>query len=746
MSCFCLLLFQKNMSLAEIKKNVFMRRKITYGILFVCLVWSVGILRGEEIFRGDKKRKNNSSFYSRLFADSFSAVNISNSRVNSLEPQVVVNNKGIAYVIWVRMSSPKAIYFNTNESGSWGKSQNVSSGTNVSASGPWPHLTIDSSGQPHVVFTAKDSTGNYEAWFNSYYSQSESIGYWGSNVNVSQTYEGGSAYPTVAVDPNNLVRYVIWQDDEYKPDIWALMFRFRNPSNTNWSGRSTLPIPTSAYTPKIAADGLGRLHMIWLRRASGSSVIYYAQNQTPTNPQTWTDPIAISGQTNIDFAEIRLDADSQGNVYVAWEQNNGGNREIYFRRKIQDSWLNIENVSKTGANTQWPGLAVDKNYGNVYLVWQQRKDNKWQIFLKTLLEGSWMSAVDLTNNLRNSTMPSVAVDGMGEIHVVYSEEYSGIYDVMYTSTTKVGWGVLPPVGIKLTTKVDNSSGIKRNIIRWKKNPDNDDTRIKQYKIYRKEINQGINQYKNIASVSKSTFIYEDSNLPTNKKFSYALTALDVDNQESDYSDEVNEPLVFPPVGVEISSSLDSQKESKINLITWEENPENRYGKVENYKIYRRKSVPEGQFGLIAKVSGRTFRYVDKNLPFSAKFEYYLTSVDSAGMECEPSLVACEEPVFPPIGITVVTEVNESMFFKEKINVVRWKRNPLNLPVEVGLYKVYRKKIGDSGSEYAYIDSVDINHLRYFDRHLNLNEKYRYVLTAVTSEGHESRRSSAVDEN
>ncbi len=674
----------------------------------------------------------------------FSSINISNSSVDSLASQIVVNHNGIAYVVWERVNSPHAVYFNTNEEGSWGKPVEVSKGTNVSASEPWPDLAIDSNGIVHVVFTAKNSMGYYETWYNSYRPNQSAGSSWSTNENISQTM-CGSAHPTIACDPRNFSQYVVWMDQEYKPESFSLFFRYKTSSSTNWSTKTVLPISPSAYTPELTVDGLGRLHLIYLKRAGGNSVIYYTRNGNPTNSNSWTSPVAVSNKTNLNFPHICIDSDNDGDVYVAWEQNVEGNNEIYFRRQINGYWQSIENVSKTGASAAYPDLIVQRSNKKGLLVWQQKKDNKWQIFLKTLQNGKWTGIVALTDNPYNSIMPNVAVDGSGEIQVVYAQKYSSNYDIMYTSTREVGQAILPPVNINLSTKVDMSSGKKRNIISWKKNPNNDDSRVKEYKIYRKELDQGRSQYKCVAAVSKSTFSYEDSNIPANKKFSYVVTAVDIDGQESDYSDEVNEPLVFPPVEIAVSSSLDSQKDSKINLITWKENPENRYGPVQNYKIYRRKSENEENFKHIKTVPGQTFSYEDKNLPTTYKFEYYLTAVDSTGIECEPSIIACEDPIFPPVEITVVTVVNESMFFKEKINVVSWKRNPLNNPVNVSEFRVYKKDLNEENSEYAFVKSLDGTTLRYFDRNLILSHKYSYVLTAVTDDGYESKQSSPVIE-
>jgi len=696
-----------------------------------------------------KNRKSDthlSDVFLRAQAEEFAAINISNSKVNSMEPQIQVDAAGNAFVIWVRTKAPKAIYFNTNQSGQWSHPSEVSEGIIVGASGPWPDFKIDNQGILHIVYTAKECAGgNYEIFYN-FYSPC-SMASWGNNYNVSETPEGGSANPAIAIDPNNQRIYLVWQDDELMPDRWPLFFRYYNPSSKSWGKKSVLPIPASAYTPQLSVDGLGRLHLIYLRRGGKSSVVYYSRNDNPSNSNAWTEPVAISGGTNIDFAEIRLATDSQGNVYVAWEQRNGSNYDIYFRRCIDGNWTGIVNASQTGSQAKWPGLAVNWTTGDSYLVWQQKKNNKWQVFIKTLIGGVWSSPTDLTNNNHNSIMPSVAVDDFGDIHLAYAEEYSGVYDIMYATTGEiVGQGILPPIGVKLVTKREEAPGFKKNIIRWKKNPDNDNTKVKNYRLYRKEAQQGESQYKPVATLGKSTFIYEDRNLPDTKKFSYVLTTIDADDQESDFSDEVSEPLVFPPVEVKIISKLNPQQTKKINVVSWQENPLNNKGTVSSYRIYRREVKPEAKFQFLKEVSGQTYSYEDKNLSTKIKYVYYLTATDKLGVECEPSLTAFEDPVFPPCSITVVTTVNEAIFFVEKINVLRWKDNPLNDAVSVGEYRIYRRDLSQSSTDYIYIGSVDISKKRFFDRNLVIDNKYSYVLTAVTTEGVESKKSQAVTED
>jgi fibronectin type 3 domain-containing protein len=101
--------------------------------------------------------------------------------------------------------------------------------------------------------------------------------------------------------------------------------------------------------------------------------------------------------------------------------------------------------------------------------------------------------------------------------------------------------------------------------------------------------------------------------------------------------------------------------------------------------------------------------------------------------------------FPPLNAACRTVTNSSLFRSEKINIVSWKRNPLNEAITVIQYNIYRKKAGQDDSQYQRIAAVAGYAFEYQDRKLSFNEKYHYVITTVDTGGYESARSSTAIE-
>jgi hypothetical protein len=667
-------------------------------------------------------------------------VKISNSGARSATPLVVVDSGGSAHVIWAEGTGGRRhIFYNTNRGGTWGNPVNTSSDIKIGGSGPWPDFAIDTAGRLHYVLTAVSSFPNYEVFY-----KQNTDNTWQSSQNISNTAEpdsGGSACPTIATSPTNNNCYAVWYDDIYTPDRWHLYFTYK--SGGGWSSARALSVDNGTYTPEIDVDGSGRAHLIWIKRRRSSSVVWYSSNSTPTNLNSWTSATSISGESNEDWCEPDIAVDNRGNVHIAWIQNKGGNREIYVRSRINGTWGDRRNVSNTSSTSYLPRIAVDRNSGDVYVVWQERTGGKWQIYFAYSQEGNWSATSAITKNSSESVEPDIYVDQSGEIHIVYSDNSSGGYNIWYVSTRELGEIIsvlYPPLNVHINTSLDGSPDKKKNIVTWKKNSSNDNEKVNSYKIYRKQVSQGVNAYKLYKKVSKSTFRLEDRSLSVNYKYSYVVTTLDKEGEESDHSNEVAEPLVYPPVSLSTKSELDDTKTKKVNIITWKRNPRND-STIKNYKIYR-KQEGGAAFKEIKTVSGSTQVYHDNNLPTGKKYAYRLSAVDKYDRECEPSFSTYEDYVFPPFNINLQTIQNEGMFFKEKINRMKWKRNPLNDPVNVAKYAIYRKKAGENNTSYVRVFEDLENAFEFWDRNLPFDEKFSYALTSVCENGEESTLSSS----
>ena len=675
-------------------------------------------------------------------------INISRSGAGSIDPEIAAGNGGKAYVVWVEYKSPKELWFNTNETGTWGSNARVDASYSLgSGEGGRPCFVLDESGRLHYVYQGRSSSGNYETIYNSGRDRS-----WAGNENASQTDKGmeggGSNYPTVAVSPLDLTPYAVWMDDLTSPDRWELFLRFRTPgasTSSNWSSLQILPTYSSCYEPELTIDGTGTAHLIYTRRAFGSAVVWYTSNRTPQNVQAWTSPIAISGQSQIDFPEPTATSDNYGNVYVVWPNVVGGQREIYLRAKTNGVWQGIVNVSATGGNSDLPDVAVEKSTGVVGIVWQERVNNIWQVFFKAMRNGTWSGATNVTNSSGHCQDPTVAFDETGQVHIAYTSQG----DIYYSGAEGGGKMVSPPVNVTVESEAAAQPRRKNNTLAWEANPENKDLKVTNYKIYRKLKGRPDGDYAVIGTVGDTVFSYRDMDLPANQQFTYNLTAI-AEGSESVGSDAVTDeivlPPIYPPTSLAVASEVGRAARKKDNVLTWAKNPQNKENEVFKYKIYRKKAEGSSEdYGLIAAVGPDVFSYRDRDLVNDQKYTYNMTTLSVNGNESDATPPVTDKvvwpPIYPPVNLAVVSALGGGPYRKD--NTLTWAKNPDNKPSDVTKYKILRKKAEESADAFKIIGSVNPDVFSYRDKDLVNDQRYTYALMTLCYFGNESGRSGSV---
>ena len=200
------------------------------------------------------------------------------------------------------------------------------------------------------------------------------------------------------------------------------------------------------------------------------------------------------------------------------------------------------------------------------------------------------------------------------------------------------------------------------------------------------------------------------------------------------------PIPKPPLDLILSTGLDDSWTQKINTLTWHRNPGNTGLELTGYGIYRKRADrPDADFVKIASADPEAYAYVDGGLPLNQRFTYRLTTIpkDSFGKESNKSEPASEGSVFPPLAVACRTVFNNSLFRKEKINIISWQGSPLNEGVTIAQYDIYRKVAGQEDSAYRLIASVAGSAVEFRDRMLSFDERYVYAIKSIDTGGAQS---------
>ena len=364
-----------------------------------------------------------------------------------------------------------------------------------------PAIIIDDSGKTHVVW--EDGTDG--VWGSDveimYATYTEATGW--SNVSIiSDGFNGvywnmrTSAEPDIGIDSLGNV-HVVWYDDTNGP--WgggASDYEIMYTKYTEATGWSNITIISDGYggiywnddtsaRPSIVVDKIDNIHVVWDDNTNGAwgidSEIMYANYTEATG---WSNVSIISDGYNSIYwndgssVDPDITIDSLGNIHVVWYDNTvgvwggGGDTEIMYASYIEATgWSNITIISDGLNDIYWnddtsarPSIAIDRN-DNIHVVWEDWTYGVWgggtdtEIMYTSYSEDTgWSFPEVISDGFNNvywntgfSLNPSIAVDGLGNVHVVWYDNTVGGWgggtdvEIMYTSYSEnTGW-ILPKV-------------------------------------------------------------------------------------------------------------------------------------------------------------------------------------------------------------------------------------------------------------------------------------------------------------
>lgn len=194
--------------------------------------------------------------------------------------------------------------------------------------------------------------------------------------------------------------------------------------------------------------------------------------------------------------------------------------------------------------------------------------------------------------------------------------------------------------------------------------------------------------------------------------------------------------IFVPVGDPAAPrALDAYYYAGVVHVNWELGPA---WDGETFRVYSRR-VTDADYFFIAEVTSCASgfcSYEDRNVVAGQTYEYYVSAVDPGSGAETPTehsvTVAVPQPVPPPVPVGLeVIALDNATFLK-------WSSNARDAS-DFSIYRVYLDNgdgtsylLGETDSE-GFLDLLAANGVT-----------YRYFLTAVDDQGHESAGSSAAD--
>ena len=194
--------------------------------------------------------------------------------------------------------------------------------------------------------------------------------------------------------------------------IWASFVRF---SHSNRSQESFQQMP---HAPES---------FDYLARPAGGDQVFAMRYSEGQNGWSRPEPVSPKGE---DTAGSAIAADGQGRVWVVWSSQRNGNFDIYARAQSKGQWGPEVRVTKDAGTDLNPVAATDAK-GRVWIAWQGYRNSNLEV-LAAVQTGDVFSAESLVSVSRASDWdPAIAAAPNGDVAIAWDTYDRGDYDVFF---------------------------------------------------------------------------------------------------------------------------------------------------------------------------------------------------------------------------------------------------------------------------------------------------------------------------
>ena len=175
----------------------------------------------------------------------------------------------------------------------------------------------------------------------------------------------GDVYRTAVAEDSEGKVWVIWSEQvEGNWDLYA-----RDFDGDGWGKIKRL---TTGSQPdihhKAVRDSSGTIHLVWQGARANRFGIYYMSYSSQVG---WSEATRVSPPTAGNCWEPSVVADSNGTVYVGWDQySERSGYDIYLARKAASSWDAPRAITRTGRFEAYVTLAADQQ-DRIWMAWHE---------------------------------------------------------------------------------------------------------------------------------------------------------------------------------------------------------------------------------------------------------------------------------------------------------------------------------------------------------------------------------------
>lgn len=224
-----------------------------------------------------------------------------------------------------------------------------------------PAVAADRLGNLHVAWTDERPPD-----VDVLYRRLRSDGEWDEVQPVHAPREGDQRSPDLAVAGDDAV-WAVWEDArDGRAEIWASVLPLASPV---WWPDYPLTLPgvsEHAAGPRIAGDGAGGVHAVWLESA-GRALGYTAR---PAGAEGWQAPRTLHRPDRGSAIEVDVAGGAGGRVMLAWSESRPGESRLYSGLLAADGRIELSRIDRIArySSSRFPALALGSD-PLAHVVW-----------------------------------------------------------------------------------------------------------------------------------------------------------------------------------------------------------------------------------------------------------------------------------------------------------------------------------------------------------------------------------------
>ena len=272
--------------------------------------------------------------------------------------------------------------------------------------------------------------------WNIFFSKSANGGQiWSDNISLSNytISQGNQRNPVITYQTGNVSNlFVAWQDE--RNDDGDIYFTISTDKGDTWSNEtmvnSASQPDTNQWYPSIAVNSVGDIFIAWTDNSNGDWDIRFTKSSDLG--KSWSKPVKINQLSPLGTDQMKPDMaiDSSNNIYIVWEDNRLGNKQIFMSKSNDQGKTFSDEVQlskiKEFTDVKETDIFVDE-YDNIIITWLEDYNSQYNIYLTLSLDsGLSFSKIVRVNDKENvchaNTNPVVISDENGYIYVGWPDQ------------------------------------------------------------------------------------------------------------------------------------------------------------------------------------------------------------------------------------------------------------------------------------------------------------------------------------